>query len=738
MPADPNKMLPRDGSPSSAESRPLSSPGSGEVEAPPPALTAAPGLGTLAQAFRRSWKLALSLALLSAVLAAVATWIAVPGEYRSELCLRLTQTAGGDGDVSSDLLALQRAHGAALKSPELITQAMEAARVEERTGMTGNASAVAKKLVIDAMQGPDVMRLTLSGDNPEAVAAILNALGEIYPARIAEADNARLRELIEVDRRKLAVIRERLRDKRVELHAAELKANVDPETRRREEGLAVEELQKTRNRLIDLESKRDALETERAFQEARLKTPGNIEINDTDLDDALARIEKYRDLQKRLTVVDDAIAYINRVYIESIREPKLIEPLKERASIESQLQILRERTRMQLEARRREEDSREARLQLVRISGQLEGVTREAGRLEKQIPDMKIKVDRLNAHGRRVPPDVQQLLDAVDMLEKEQGRVGGHAAELEANLAVGQRRLTKITTAMVPTEKDLGKSLKYSAGVAVGVFMLLAVGVCLLESQSKRISAVDEVSQGLGMPVLGTLPAVSSRVRQLVQGGAPAPENQSGLLEAVDGLRTLLLHSPHAEGARVIVVTSAVAGEGKTTLATHLAASLARAWRKTLLVDCDLRNPNGHRLLNVSQDPGFCEALRGEAEFEDAIRETPISRLWMLPAGNCNAHALQALAQEGIESIFDRFKEEYDFIVIDSSPVLPVPDALHLARCADAVVLSVMRDVSRTPAIYATQQRLRALGVRLLGAVVIGDRSNKYGYGYPYTKKTKK
>jgi capsular exopolysaccharide synthesis family protein len=261
------------------------------------------------------------------------------------------------------------------------------------------------------------------------------------------------------------------------------------------------------------------------------------------------------------------------------------------------------------------------------------------------------------------------------------------------------------------------------------------VGVCLLESRSRRISGGAEISQGLGLPVIGTLPQVSSRDRQLVaQTGATV---QSVLTEAADSIRTVLLHAPRLDGARVILITSALAGEGKTTLATHLAASLARAWRKTLLIDCDLRNPNAHRVFNVPSEPGFCEALRGEAEFDDCIRETPVSRLWLLPAGNLDTHALQALAQEGIDAVFEHFQDQYDFIVIDTSPVLPVPESLQLAKFADAVILTAMRDVSRTPAIYSTHQRLRALGIRLLGAVVIGDRSEDYAYKYPYGKKTR-
>jgi succinoglycan biosynthesis transport protein ExoP len=108
--------------------------------------------------------------------------------------------------------------------------------------------------------------------------------------------------------------------------------------------------------------------------------------------------------------------------------------------------------------------------------------------------------------------------------------------------------------------------------------------------------------------------------------------------------------------------------------------------------------------------------------------------LWLMSAGKVDGHALEALAQEAVGNLFDRLKEQYDFIVIDTSPVLPVPDALLLGKQADAVLLSVMRDVSRIPAVYGAQQRLESLGIRILGAVVIGEKTEMYGHAVPYPR----
>ena len=176
------------------------------------------------------------------------------------------------------------------------------------------------------------------------------------------------------------------------------------------------------------------------------------------------------------------------------------------------------------------------------------------------------------------------------------------------------------------------------------------------------------------------------------------------------------------------MVASAVSGEGKTSLASHLAASLARGGRRTLLVDGDLRNPAVHQLFGLSAGPGFAELLRGEVEPVQVVQNTPLENLSVLAAGAADRRALQALAQDGVvRTVFDELKEQYDFLIVDVSPVLPVADALLIGEHADAVLLSVLRNVSRLPAVHAAQQRLAALGIRVLGAVVIGEGLEAYG-----------
>jgi polysaccharide biosynthesis transport protein len=177
-------------------------------------------------------------------------------------------------------------------------------------------------------------------------------------------------------------------------------------------------------------------------------------------------------------------------------------------------------------------------------------------------------------------------------------------------------------------------------------------------------------------------------------------------------------------------------GEGKTSLSGHLAISLARAGYRTLLVDADLRSPSNHRIFDVPVGPGLCELLRGEAELPDTVRATPFPNLSILPAGRWSLSATQALAGDRWAGVRSEAEAAWDFIVIDSAPILPVVDSLLLARHVDGVLLSVLHDHSRVASVAESQHRLLSIGANLLGVVLNGvePKGGRYGYaayGYP-------
>jgi capsular exopolysaccharide synthesis family protein len=194
--------------------------------------------------------------------------------------------------------------------------------------------------------------------------------------------------------------------------------------------------------------------------------------------------------------------------------------------------------------------------------------------------------------------------------------------------------------------------------------------------------------------------------------------------ESVDGVAARLLRKAERDQIRVVLITSALSGEGKTTLATQLAMSLARSQRRTVLVDFDLRQPTLDGALGLPRGPGICEALRGEGNVMDMVQQTETDGLSVITAGVWNRQVLPALSNGSVCTVLEQLRTNFDFVIIDSSPLLPIVDTRLVCQHVDAVVLSVFRDVSQGAKVLAAQEMLDAFGVSSVEAVVTGGEEH--------------
>jgi capsular exopolysaccharide synthesis family protein len=354
------------------------------------------------------------------------------------------------------------------------------------------------------------------------------------------------------------------------------------------------------------------------------------------------------------------------------------------------------------------------------------------------IESLTKETERLANEVKRQGSDILDLEDELDKFQTEK-RVLSELRDTRARLNGLLHEAASTAQVKEPAHAfqraDVKKQILMCGGAGGGVLGLILLAFAYWEFRARRISNVEDVVYGLGWRLVGQLPALPDRSRGgLLRRQADPRYWQSLMTESVDATRTMILHAARLEGIRTVMVTSAVSGEGKTSLSCHLACSLARAGRKTLLLDCDLRNPAAHRLFELPGEPGLCEVLRGEAQLADVIRATPAANLWMIPAGQFDEQALQmlTLTKEGFSALLERLKTQFDFIVVDSSPVLPVVDSLVIGQKVDVVVFSLLRDVSRIPSVYAAYQRLATLDIHILGAVVNGVDAGGYGYSGQY------
>ena len=172
------------------------------------------------------------------------------------------------------------------------------------------------------------------------------------------------------------------------------------------------------------------------------------------------------------------------------------------------------------------------------------------------------------------------------------------------------------------------------------------------------------------------------------------------------------------------MVSSAIQGEGKTTLAVQLATRLARTGEPTLLVDYDLRRPAIHRIFGLPRGPGVSDCLQKQCEVSQVVHPADAENLSIITAGNSLPDLLGPLANGVTTAFFEKARAAFTFIVVDGSPILPVIDGLLVSQHADTVVLSVRRDTSEAPQVLRACEKLSAFGSRKYVVVLNGSQED--------------
>ncbi len=174
-----------------------------------------------------------------------------------------------------------------------------------------------------------------------------------------------------------------------------------------------------------------------------------------------------------------------------------------------------------------------------------------------------------------------------------------------------------------------------------------------------------------------------------------------------------------------------MSGEGKSSVASQLAISLAKACGKTvLLIDADLRSPDQHDIFGLDMGPGLAKVLTGEVELKDAVDGSLGDLVHVLPAGRMGMSPHRLLNASAIRDLLDEALQHYSFVVVDTAPVLAAGETLAIASETDATLICIMRDVSRTDTLVRSSLRLEAAGANLVGTVFSGVPARQYAYRY--------
>lgn len=276
------------------------------------------------------------------------------------------------------------------------------------------------------------------------------------------------------------------------------------------------------------------------------------------------------------------------------------------------------------------------------------------------------------------------------------------------------------------------------------------------EMSDQTFRSADEVQNALGAPVLGVIPklddtqaeaGVSSVDGKIVAFHRP----KSGDAESIRAVRTALFFASQGSGRTAIQFTSPTPSDGKSLMSANVAVALASAGKSVLLVDADLRKPTQHKLFGVQstgakQMGGLANLLIGQVDFPDALLPTGVDNLDLLPAGDLPPNPSELLSMPAFEQFLQTKREQYDYVIVDTPPVLVVSDPLNVASSVDGVILVTPVKTNMAGAAKQAARMLRDMNGTVLGTVVNDLESllaaegaqyggyGRSGYSYGYTK----
>jgi capsular exopolysaccharide synthesis family protein len=695
------------------------------------ALAAKPDLIALLKALRRRWPLALGAGLFCAAVAAGAAYCLVPpAKYTTRAILHVNSVPPrillSVHELVPEYGAYQRTQLALIKSRFVLNAALrlnegEAAKLKVVAKQADPIEWLEKELQVDFSNGSEILRISMSGNEAAEPMVLVNAVTQAYIDEVVNAETKQRGNRRELLKKTWNEYQRNLSEKRKELkRLMELAGSDDKKTlaNLQQQGLdrlgrAEDELARVRSELRNLRVELEVLQQEGSLA-ASTVSPALIE-------DEISRDHSIELLAERVAQVQRSIDQVSRL-VRSGSDPAVQRYRKDLQVAKSGLAAQRKRL-YPIIAQQLQEKTRG---DLGARAAPLEIRIKIMAGLEKSLADEVKRLSEQSHSISRTSVDLFSIQEEIANADTVSKTIGAELEALNVEL-MAPPRIRLLEKAALPRTKDEKRPLKMAGMAGCGAFALVLVGVSFWEFQSRRIDSADEVVHCLGMRLVGTLPTLPVRSRLLDRKDAQSLRWQNLLIESVDAARTALLHISRTESIRVVMVASALSGEGKTSLASHLTVSLARAGRRALLIDGDLRRPSAHQLFDLPSEPGLSEVLRGEADIADVIRPTSVNGVWLVSAGHSDSKAIQALAYKDLRAILDRAKERFDFVVIDSSPVLSVADALLIGQHVDAALFSIIRDVSRLPKVQAAYERMSSLGIRMLGAIVTGVQSDFYG-----------
>ncbi|MCA9035350.1 MAG: AAA family ATPase [Planctomycetaceae bacterium] len=677
-------------------------------------------------AFRRRWIPALTLGIPAALLVMALIWEMIPAAYESYALLKIQQFEQvlnfETKERQSEFLTYRDTQKALLKSRGVLTAALRNPEVSECRTLKKVEFPVdwlAREIYIGEEVSPEFLRVSLEGEYPADLALIVNAVKDSYLNEVVYSErNERIERLKQLEL-SFEEVDKRVRTAQHNIdQLAEKLGSGDPKVAATTQAIIQNQILDLQKDLREINAQIRGEEAARQIMKENGIAPGTLNLDgilglaNPGASSTTGSSPFGMTLQQQLMAVRTRISQFE-AQTRNTNHPDLLDLKQQEQQLVKMISGV-------------SGEKSPAGIPLSRIDvlmREREKIQQEIDEQTDRLQDIGQKIVQMEQEQREIEQDIK-LRDDLS-LQLKQRRVEMHAPE----------RISVAQAAHVPEKREIKKKTQMSFLGGLAVLGSIICGFTLFEWFSHRVGATTDISGEVGLRLVGTIPSPDRGGLLglgVFAGKVDYDEWNRAVTESMDVVRTFLMRHIDPSRPASILITSASANEGKTTVSCQLAASLARTGKRVALVDCDLRRPSAHEMIGGQVSPGISEYLRGEFTLDQIAQKTAAPGLAFFSAGMVDQSVLQKLSADGGRSIISELKGQFDFVVIDTSPLLFVAEPSIVAQNSDIVLLATRKDYSRVPYVMQARDSLRSLQVPLLGAIMVGADSDfqRQTYGY--------
>lgn len=644
--------------------------------------------------------------------------------------------ASGELDILSQQSNPTDREAEVVGSVPIAQETIAALQLKDRHGVSLEPEELLKRFDVKSIKGADVLQLSYESKTPEEAAAVVNLMMNLYLKSNVLSNRTEAMANGEFIEKQLPKTEATVRQAEAALRLYKQRNKIVDLDKEAESAVEV---------IGDLEKQINTARVQLEAQNARsaaLQNKVGMNSQRSLLVSSLSQSPGVQKVLEELQNVDSELKVKRTLYQEN--HPTIANLKDQEAALRT---VLRERTGQILMGQKQEPDrnlqigelKQKLNEQLVDSEVERIGLARQVTALSNEQFIYKQRVNTL--------PELQQGQRELErQMEAAQSTYEALLKKLQEirvaeNQNVANARI--IEAAIVPKKPvSPHKALNFSVGGLLGISLAIATTL-ILEVRDSSIKTVEKARELFGYPLLGTIPAFK-KTEKVTPGGKDREQAAleipirdtpgSPICEAYRMLQVNLSFLSSDKKLKVIVVTSSVAKEGKSTTSASLAVAIAQLGHRVLLVDADMRRPAQHQIWQLSNKVGLSNIITGQAGIKTTIKEC-MANLSVLTSGVSPPNPLALVASERMAALIKHFSDNYDFVIIDTPPVAAAADAHILGKMADGVLLVIRLGAVDSASATAAKSSLEQSGQNILGLAVNGVMAEYEADSYHYTRK---